>query len=191
MPRLYDGYTPFFNNSVREFRCAPARRLVSTTMHRHTQEPSDENGFLEEHVTIIQDSFLRMTGANLGGLSEKMSAEALYHAPFVVLSHNTQEDPVFTYGNLCAQRLFEMSWAELTRLPSRLSAELPNQTERARLLQQVRERGYISDYEGIRISKTGRRFNVRGALVWNLSTSMGDAVGQAATFQHWEPLAPQ
>lgn len=159
-------------------------------MHRHIPEPSEENDFLEEHVAILQDSFLLLTGANLGGLSEKMSAEALYHAPFVVLSHDTQTEPVFTYGNLCAQRLFEMSWAELTRLPSRLSAEIPNQAERARLLQQVRERGYISHYEGIRISKTGRRFTVRGALVWNLSTSSGDAAGQAATFKHWEPLAP-
>ena len=119
-----------------------------------------------------------------------MSAEALYKAPFVVLSHDTQPDPVFTYGNLCAQRLFEMSWEQLTSLPSRLSAELPNQAERSRLLRQVSERGYISHYEGVRISRTGRRFIVRGATVWNLSSDSGVAAGQAATFQQWEPLSP-
>lgn len=159
-------------------------------MPRHIPEPSDENDFLSEHVALLQTSFLGLTGTYLGGLSQNISAEALYHAPFVVLSHDTQTDPVFTYGNLCAQRLFEMNWAELTRLPSRLSAELPNQAERARLLQQVNERGYISHYQGIRISKTGRRFTVMGAIVWNLSTDSGEAEGQAATFKHWEPLSP-
>ncbi len=153
-------------------------------------EPCFENGFLGEHAAVLQSSFFRLTGANLGGALHPLGAEALYHAPFVVLAHDTQPDPVFTYGNLCAQKLFEMSWEELTRLPSRLSAELPNQAERSRLLQQVSERGYISHYEGIRISKTGRRFMVRGATVWNVSTESGEATGQAATFRQWEPLSP-
>jgi hypothetical protein len=159
-------------------------------MNTPVSEPCKENGFLIQHAAMLQNSLFRLTGGHLGGASQPLDAEALYRAPFVVLSHDTQPDPVFNYGNLCAQRLFEMSWEDLTRLPSRLSAELPNREERSRLLQEVSERGYISHYEGIRISKTGRRFMVRGATVWNLFTGSGAAGGQAATFQRWEPLPP-
>ncbi|MEK0445139.1 MAG: hypothetical protein RLZZ399_460 [Verrucomicrobiota bacterium] len=152
-------------------------------------DPSPDNGFLSAHVALLQDSFFRLTGRRLGGAPTDLSAEALYHAPFVVLSHDTQLEPVFTYGNLCAQRLFEMDWSTLTRLPSRLSAELPNQAERARLLHQVHLQGYIDHYEGVRISKTGKRFLVRNATVWNLLTPTGEPAGQAATFRQWDPLS--
>ncbi len=151
-------------------------------------EPSPDNAFLATHVALLQNSFLRLTGRRLGGTPAELSAEALYHAPFVVLSHDSQPDPVFTYGNLCAQRLFEMDWNALTCLPSRLSAEQPNRAERARLLQQVHSQGYIDHYEGVRISKTGKQFLVQNATVWNLLTLQGELSGQAATFQHWVPL---
>ena len=151
-------------------------------------EPSPDNGFLSAHVALLQDSFFRLTGRRLGDGPTDLSAEALYRAPFVVLSHDTQAEPVFTYGNLCAQRLFEMDWSTLTQLPSRFSAELPNQAERARLLHQVHLQGYIDHYEGVRISKTGKRFFVRNATVWNLLTPTGEPAGQAATFGQWDPL---
>jgi len=56
-----------------------------------------------------------------------------------------------------------MSWAELTRTPSRLTAEAPNREERARLLAAVTARGFIDDYSGVRISKSGRRFRIARA----------------------------
>ena len=40
--------------------------------------------------------------------------------------------------------------------------------ERARLLETVARRGFIDDYSGVRISKTGRRFRIIRATVWNL-----------------------
>jgi hypothetical protein len=84
-----------------------------------------------------------------------------------------------------------MSWAELTRTPSRLTAEAPNREERARLLAAVTARGFIDDYSGIRISKTGRRFRIAQATVWNLLDEGGQHCGQAATFSSWEFLPAQ
>jgi predicted DNA-binding protein (UPF0251 family) len=81
-----------------------------------------------------------------------------------------------------------MSWAELTRTPSRLTAEAPNREERARLLAEVAARGFIDDYSGIRISKTGRRFRIAQATVWNLLSETGQPCGQAAMFSRWEFL---
>ena len=60
--------------------------------------------------------------------------------------------------------------------------------ERARLLAAVTERGFIDDYSGVRISKTGRRFKISRAMVWNLLTEEGKLCGQAAMFRHWELL---
>jgi hypothetical protein len=79
-----------------------------------------------------------------------------------------------------------MSWAELTRTPSRLTTEAPNREARARLLAAVTQRGFIDDYSGVRISKSGRRFRIARATIWNLVTAEGKPCGQAAMFDRWE-----
>jgi hypothetical protein len=61
--------------------------------------------------------------------------------------------------------------------------------ERARLLERTSQQGYVDDYQGVRIATTGQRFLIRQATVWNLRTSQGERVGQAATFSQWEWLA--
>jgi hypothetical protein len=114
-------------------------------------------------------------------------ARRLYRAPFALLAHDAGVDPQFIYANLAAQRLFERTWAEMVGLPSRLSAETPAQEERERLLRQVAERGYVDDYAGVRIAKSGRRFRIERATVWNLVDDDGRRLGQAASFTAWEP----
>jgi hypothetical protein len=112
----------------------------------------------------------------------------LYEAPFAVVAHDTCADPIFAYANRMAQNAFEMNWAEITSIPSRQSAEPVLQDERQSLLQRVHQFGYIDDYSGIRISKTGKRFWIRNATVWNLIDTNGARVGQAARFDHWDYL---
>jgi len=115
-------------------------------------------------------------------------AQKVFTAPFVLVSHGTETDPVLDYGNRAALALWEISWEELTRTPSRLTAEAPNREERARLLAEVARHGFIDDYSGVRISKTGRRFRISRATVWNLLTADGRPGGQAAMFDRWEYL---
>jgi hypothetical protein len=125
----------------------------------------------------------------LPGISDPLElAHAVFEAPFAVASHGTQADPVLNFGNRAALALWEMSWEEFTRTPSRLTAEPPNREERARLLETVTRRGFIDDYSGVRISKTGRRFRIARATVWNLLTEEGQPCGQAAMFDRWEFL---
>jgi len=106
----------------------------------------------------------------------------LYEAPFAVLAHDKSEDPVFFYGNLKAQEVFEMTWAELICLPSRYSAEFANQAARQHLLDEVASKGFIANYSGTRISKTGRKFQIENAIVWNLINQDLEHIGQAACF---------
>ena len=123
-----------------------------------------------------------------GNFSPAEFAEKVFHAPFVLVSHGTEADPILNYGNATALALWEMSWTELTRTPSRLTAEAPNREERARLLEMVKTYGFIDDYSGIRISKNGRRFKISRATVWNLLSANGQLCGQAALFSQWEFL---
>lgn len=117
--------------------------------------------------------------------SAEQQAAALFTAGFAVVSHGTGSDPFLNYGNRVALNLWEVTWEEFRRMPSRLTAEPVNQVERTRMLVQAEANGYIDDYRGIRISTTGRRFLVERAVVWNVIDQSGRVCGQAATFSQW------
>jgi hypothetical protein len=144
------------------------------------------------HVQLLLDSFARRLGRELvsreGSAGEQ--AARLFYASFVVVSHGTEADPVLNYGNARALALWEMTWDELTQTPSRLTAEPVHRDERAQLLARTRAHGFVDDYSGVRISKTGRRFRIEKAIVWNLADAAGEHRGQAATFDRWTPLEP-
>jgi hypothetical protein len=144
--------------------------------------------FAIAHTACLARSLKRWTGRELlPGVSNPIElSQKVFEAPFVIVSHDTEDDPILNYGNRTALALWEMSWEELTRTPSRLTAEAPNRDERARLLEIVTQRGFIDDYSGIRISKTGRRFCISHATVWNLLTEDDKPCGQAAMFDRWE-----
>lgn len=156
-------------------------------------EPSAHNGYLADHVELLRRSLRHWTGRELVApqLPPAEAARRLYEASFVVLSHNAGADPVLTYGNRAAQSLFELTWDELTRTPSRLTADAPDREERARLLARVAAHGYIDDYSGVRVSRSGRRFRIEGATVWNLVDAEGRRCGQAATFANWREMDGQ
>jgi hypothetical protein len=149
-----------------------------------------QTDFMVSHSQCLARSFKKWTGRELlaGKFSGTELAEKIWEAPFVVVSHSTQADPILNYGNRAALALWEISWEEFTRTPSRLTAEAPRREERARLLEVVTRKGFIDDYSGIRISKSGRRFKIFQATVWNLVTETGEPCGQAATFSGWKFL---
>ncbi len=131
---------------------------------------------------LLTRSYARLLGKPL--VPESMpEAEAiawLYEqAPFAILAHNVAQDPVFIYGNKAAQRRFEYDWDEITRLPSRLSAEAPNREERQQFLERVQRLGYEAGYKGVRITKSGRRFMIEEATLWQLIDDDGKLHGQA------------
>ena len=112
-------------------------------------------------------------------------AQALFQAPFVVVSHGMEADPLLNYGNQAALDLWVMTWGQLTRTPSRLTAEPVNREERARMLVLAEAQGHFTGYRGVRIASTGTRFLIEDATVWNVVTASGARVGQAATFVRW------
>lgn len=157
------------------------------------EPPSSDNNYYMHHVELLLDSFHRFTGKRLvdppdANRSMADVAAEVFHAPFMLASHDTQADPIFNFGNQCALDLFEMNWHDFIKLPSRMSAEPMNREERARLLETVSRQNFIDDYAGVRISSTGRRFHIPSATVWNVVDRHGDYCGQAATFSKWRFL---
>lgn len=152
------------------------RLLMSKTWRRFVQ-----------HTQLLLDSYRHWLHAELvdRAASPEEQARSLYHAPFVVVSHGTEADPLLSYGNQAALALWEMDIDTLCGMPSRQTAEAMHRDERARLLARTSEKGYVDDYRGIRISGTGKRFLIQRAIVWNLVDHQGRDQGQAATFSHW------
>ena len=147
------------------------------------------------NFTLDQNFFDLLTGSYARFVGTRLIAEEgrgppwLYNdAPFVVLAHDTAADPHFVYANRAAQACFGYSWDEFITLPSRLSAEAPDRAERQKLLDQVTRDGFISDYRGVRISKSGRRFWIEQATVWQLIGTDGILRGQAASFAIWKDI---
>lgn len=142
------------------------------------------------HTQIMLNSFRFFVGRELiertGNAEEE--ARIVFEAPFVVVSHGTQDDPILNYGNKTALTLWEMEIPTLTSTPSRLTAEPMHRDERAQLMSRAARDGFVDDYRGIRISRSGKRFLIERAIIWNLVNPEGHRVGQAATFSNWKPL---
>jgi hypothetical protein len=148
--------------------------------------------FLQRHTHILCASYQHWIGQPLleNGLQESASdvVQQLMQAPFALVSHGTEADPVFNYANERALQLFGMSWEEFTCLPSRYSAEPLLREERTRLLERVERFGLIDDYSGVRIAKGGQRFKISCATVWNLRDENDQYYGQAALIRDWQAL---
>lgn len=144
--------------------------------------------FVVPHTLCLARSFRKWTGRDLlpAQLSPPELAARMFEAPFIVVSHGTDSDPILNYGNRAALELWEMSWEEFTRTPSRLTAEPAKREARAKLMETVARQGFFENYSGIRISQTGRRFEISGAIIWNLVSDAGESRGQAATFSEWK-----
>ena len=143
------------------------------------------------HTQTLLQSYRRLLGRDLIARSgdAREETQRLYAAPFVVLSHGLQADPILNYGNQAALDLWEVTTEQLLALPSRLTAEPANREARERFLEKTKQKGFVTGYRGIRISATGRRFEIENATIWNLADPTGAPLGQAATFSSWTRIS--
>jgi PAS domain S-box-containing protein len=141
----------------------------------------------QSFFSLLTESYARLVGKPLVPF-EKDALWLYRDAPFVMLAHNTDTDPHFIYANKAAQACFGYSLDEFLSLPSRLSAEPEEQTERQELLDRVRRNGYMSGYRGVRIAKSGQRFIIEDGVVWELIDEHGAHHGQAAAFSTWRDI---
>ncbi len=139
---------------------------------------------------IMADSYQQLLGKNLidSVNTPEQLAHDLFHAPFVLVSHDNQSNPIFNYGNQTALQLWSLSWEEFIKTPSVSTVEPVGKAERELMLKQAEEQGYIDNYQGTRISHSGQKFIIEQVTLWNLTDESGQKCGQAATFPTWEWL---
>ncbi len=146
-----------------------------------------KNPEIIDYSKLLVSSYARLTGKILLAHSQDIARE-LYEAPFALVAHGTQADPIFRYGNKIALELWKMTWDEFTKMPSRLSAEPMLQAQRDRLLAQAYRQGYIDTYQGVRITKDGQRFFIKDTVLWNVQDLQGTRYGQACVIRKWDFL---
>ncbi len=137
-----------------------------------------------DRMQLIIDSYARLTGRSLLP-SSRSDPDGLWNAPFALVAHSTEADPIFFYGNRTAIALFETDASGLIAMPSRHSAKQVNREERARLFDRVAEFGFIDDYAGDRVTTTGKEFRIEQATVWTLLDDNDEIKGEAACFDRW------
>ena len=79
---------------------------------------------------MLLDSFQQATGHALRTRSGNAveEAERLFAAPFVVVAHGPEPDPILNYANRAGLQLWEMPADDFIRTPSRLTAEAQSAT---------------------------------------------------------------
>ncbi len=155
-----------------------------------TSIPNSENGYLKDYVYLISDSLRKLANIEIVdfSLSPEEQAQQAFNSDYVLLAHTGSNEPIFNYANQTALNLFEMSWEEITNMPSKYSAESDERDKREKFLADVAEKGFSKNYSGIRISKSGRRFEIKNVILWNVYDSENNRIGQAALFDEYDYL---
>jgi hypothetical protein len=141
----------------------------------------------KQHLAAcILRSFERAFGRPLlAGSVRAHDPQELFGADTVVLAHDGGVDPALIYANAAALQLWERPWAEMVGMPSRLTAEPQERAGRARMLATALQQHASEGYSGVRISKSGRRFQIHNARLWTLWGPGDQPCGQAAAFSNW------
>jgi hypothetical protein len=132
-----------------------------------------------DRIGLIAESFARLAGKPISA-SKYPLEQAMWATNRAIVAHGTQPDPLFFYGNLSALKLFAIDAADFIGMPSRLTTEPALHEERAQMFERLDQRGIIHDYSGVRVTSTGRRFEIFATDVWNLVDAHGVRHGQAA-----------
>jgi len=152
------------------------------------------------HVSILDSSLRKLTGQ---GVIERMnltsdslsindimeSKDLIYdricsNKRYVLISHDTNDDPIYNFGNKAALKAFVREWDDLLIFPSRESVVLQSKDEQLRieLMKKVTNDGYAENASGIRVRGDGKFIKLQNAVVWNCYDKDDIYIGQAALF---------
>jgi len=132
----------------------------------------------------VDNCFLKLSGKRLPTPPDVIDRYTWIdqEAPYSILVHDTQSDPVYIYVNQRAISCFKYTLEEFLTTPSRLSATESTQDERNHLFDTARKNGIAYNYTGPRVDKYGNIFNINDCIVWEVRKNDGTKIGEAALF---------
>jgi hypothetical protein len=138
-------------------------------------QPAPDNDWQSDFVMRVVASFDRATGGDLvreAGLDPNAIGRSAWDGNFALLCHSN--NAILTYANRFALALWEMDWPTMLVTPSQQTAPQGEDREtRAALLDEVARNGFIRNYTGRRVSRTGKLFLIENATVWTLFDEVG------------------
>jgi hypothetical protein len=169
-------------SSILAFSCTSVRTAV--THSRRWLIPEGRVSDMDEWIRWSNDSLQKLTGKSLLDRMDGVTSIQEVHScsRYAVLSHGTQQDPIFKYFNDAAFLVFQFSEDEVYKLPSRYSAPGEVRDQRASLVKKVVSEQVKTIPEAIRQMKSGRKIRLKDVLLWNVFDSGGTRVGQTAMF---------
>ena len=101
---------------------------------------------------------------------------------FGILSHGTQEDPIYNYGNQASLILFDQTLENLCKTPSRYSTVESLMDDREQLIQQINDAGYGTISDAVRTTTKGKLFVIQTIWIWHVYHPDGRRIGLAALY---------
>lgn len=153
--------------------------------------PDAANDFQGDFVARVMRSFAHVTGRDLfaeTGIDPASAGVSAWMGNFALLTHRGDPDAMLNYGNRFALDLWNCDWDQFIRTPSRATAPAGDVEERTVLMDEVARDGFVSGYDGRRISRGGRLFLICNVTVWQLREPSGESFGVAAFFRHIRSL---
>lgn len=132
---------------------------------------------ISDHVSILDNSLRKLTGK---GIRERIGYEEKDHEDlyqeycmndrYVIVSHGTEDDPIYNFSNVAGLEAFVRSWDDFILLPSRLSVVLQSKDEELRieLMSKVTNDGFVEGASGIRVRGDGKFIQLVDAVVRTL-----------------------
>lgn len=147
--------------------------------------PGEGNDFQDAFVQKVLASHLRATGQPL---LHSLTAREIWFGDFALLTHRGDAQAMLNYGNKFALDLWACDWQQFTTTPSSATAPDDDRAARQAMMQQVVRDGFVTGYEGRRVSRTGRPFLIQNVTIWRLQEENGESFGVAAFFRQYKHL---
>jgi hypothetical protein len=147
--------------------------------------------FYEPFIRKVIASCRRVAGLDLiqqENLQRDCLGKSVFYGKFALLTHRGGADAILNYGNDYVLKLWDTTWAEFITMPSKLTAPEEGRETREEFMETVRHNGFATGYDGIRISRTGRRFVIKDVTVWQLVDGDGLNFGVGAYFSNYERI---
>ena len=162
----------------------PIKPLLSRASSLLQSTPTGRVQDIDKWIQWSSDSLQQVHNQSLLELMNVELIEQVHtHKRYAVLSHGTQDDPIFCYSNVATREAFQYTEDEFYQLPSRYSAPGGGERQdRQKVMDDADNSNLWTNFSGIRQRSDKSLFEFSNVILWNVYNPEGVRVGQSAVF---------